>query len=229
MNILVFAYSDADAVGNMAFDRHMLDCLSPETPLIFRFYGWKSPAFTFGYTQRWCEVKQRIPTGIDCCRRPTGGGVVDHRNDWTYALAVASSVAWARQPPLLCYRELHACMVRALENQGVESELSLPNAKEEAVPFACFDAPSPFDVVGKTGFKKIAGAALKRTREGLLFQGTVSRDELPDLDWVRFREQLIETLVIGILGSEVFIVNQRLPFLTPYQGPYAEPGWNLLR
>ncbi|MCU6551020.1 lipoyl protein ligase domain-containing protein, partial [Klebsiella pneumoniae] len=78
------------AAENMATDFLLLQRYSNETHARFRHYGWHRPAFTFGYSQKIAFVRAQLPadTPVELCRRPTGGGVVDHRDDWTYALVI---------------------------------------------------------------------------------------------------------------------------------------------
>jgi lipoyl(octanoyl) transferase len=78
------------AAENMAVDFLLLQRYPAAENARFRHYNWHRPAFTFGYGQLLGYVKEQLPAGepVELCRRPTGGGVVDHRNDWTYALVI---------------------------------------------------------------------------------------------------------------------------------------------
>ena len=78
------------AAENMAVDFLLLQRYPAADAARFRSYGWHRPAFTFGYSQALDFVRTQLPAGEtpDLCRRPTGGGVVDHREDWTYALVI---------------------------------------------------------------------------------------------------------------------------------------------
>jgi lipoate-protein ligase A len=217
------------AALNMAQDHALLDVLDRETVLLaFRAYGWQTQAFTFGYTQSLEAVQRKVPAGDwDLCRRPSGGGVVDHRNDWTYALAVSPAHPWAKLPPLEAYRILHAMLSDALNHHGAQSGLWVPENNPASSPFACFDSPSPFDVVqADRPMEKLAGAALKRCRQGLLFQGSVRADTLPPSAWPD-----CETLLVGkfaqALGTRLCIQNAAsdLPF-APHLEHYLDPRWN---
>src|SRR5690606_39065461 len=78
------------AAGNMAADFLLLQRYPAETHARFRSYGWHRPAFTFGYSQKIAWVREQVApfAPVELCRRPTGGGLVDHRQDWTYALVI---------------------------------------------------------------------------------------------------------------------------------------------
>lgn len=174
-----------DAATNMAIDASLLYTL-PTGIASFRHYGWTEPAITFGYTQRFAEVQATFPNDdLRLCRRLTGGGMVDHRNDWTYALAIQSDLAAAQMPAKDLYARLHRSIQTALESQQIESQLApcpracgqLPQPKRNG-PKQCFIHPTTDDVLHPDG-SKIAGAAMKRTRKGLLIQGSIDRSALP--------------------------------------------------
>lgn len=173
-----------DAATNMAIDASLLDALPPGIA-VFRHYGWTEPAITFGYTQRLAEVQAACPDGLRLCRRLTGGGIVDHRNDWTYCLALEAELAAAQMPATDLYATVHSCIREALAAQSIPSQLAPcprhcgePPAVHEG-PEQCFVQPTANDVVHANG-TKIAGAAMKRTRRGLLIQGSIDRGALPD-------------------------------------------------
>jgi len=88
MNLHVLPVRTAGAAENMALDFLLLQRYPDQTVPRFRHYGWRAPAFTFGFGQKIAYARAQLPPGEppDLCRRPTGGGVVDHRDDWTYAL-----------------------------------------------------------------------------------------------------------------------------------------------
>jgi lipoate-protein ligase A len=169
----------------MAVDASLLYTL-PKGIATFRHYGWTEPAITFGYTQCSAEVQAAFPDDLRLCRRLTGGGIVDHRNDWTYALAIQSDLEAAHTPATEFYAILHTCIQQAFEAQQVPNQLAAcPRACEQSPsakttgPDRCFTQATANDVLRPDGVK-IAGAALKRTREGLLVQGSIDRAALPD-------------------------------------------------
>ncbi len=169
----------------MAVDASLLYTL-PTGIAAFRHYGWTEPAITFGYTQRSADVQAAFPEDLRLCRRLTGGGIVDHRNDWTYALAIQADLPAAHTPATELYSTIHRCIQQALENQLIESQLApCPRAcgqqptSKSAGTDQCFVQPTTDDVIRPDG-TKIAGAAMKRAREGLLVQGSIDRSALPD-------------------------------------------------
>lgn len=268
------------AAANMAVDTLLLEQYpQPDAPR-FRHYGWANPAFTFGRTQRyedarralpvhvsWQDAHERFAKAFELVRRPTGGGSVDHRMDWTYALVIPASHPLFRAAATAVYRDCHRVLACALAQQGVAADLApcerecaptdaearsdatkdsetRSDAAKDAgarcdatkdaevrcdaakklnesdsaaagggsgVRFdatkdsgarcdaaarldgmgACFTRAEPYDVVGEGGIK-LAGAAQRRSREGLLVQGSVSRPEVGGINWQRFERDVVE-------------------------------------
>jgi lipoate-protein ligase A len=59
----------------------------------------------------------------------------------------------------------------------------------------CFTRAEIHDVVNPTTGAKIAGAAQKRSKQGMLFQGSIARSAVsPALDWQKFEELLVANL-----------------------------------
>ena len=166
----------------MALDEALVEALPRIGQLVLRFYGWVEPAATFGYFQKYAEV-ERWTRLRPLVRRPTGGGLVPHETDWTYSLAIPASHEWYGLAAVESYRRIHVWIQEAFASVGVETEL----AREEQVagPGQCFVGCAPSDVLWRG--QKIAGAAQRRRREGLLIQGSVQPPPLSLVraDWER--------------------------------------------
>src|SRR3954464_14433149 len=104
------------AAENMALDFLLLQRYPAPTEPRFRHYEWRGPAFTFGFSQKIEFVRANLPAGeaFDLCRRPTGGGIVDHRNDWTYTLVLPRGHALYDERAANSYRVVHECLAKAL-------------------------------------------------------------------------------------------------------------------
>jgi len=194
VSLIILPNAFGDAATNMALDATLLYTL-PKGIAALRHYGWTEPAITFGYTQRISEINATFSEELRRCRRLTGGGIVDHRNDWTYALALQIDLPPAHRPATELYATIHRCIQSALESQSIQSQLApCPRAcgklpgKELTGPEQCFVQATANDVIHLDG-TKIAGAAMKRCREGLLLQGSIAREALPDdFDYQTFAE-----------------------------------------
>jgi lipoate-protein ligase A len=190
-----------DAATNMAIDAALLATL-PNGLAMFRHYGWVEPAITFGYTQKYAEVLGAVQdAALTFCRRLTGGGIVDHRNDWTYTLVLHSDISAAHIAANELYARIHEAIQNALAEQLIKSQLApcprkcgdRPTAPSQSAN-QCFANPAASDVLLPTG-QKIAGAAMKRTREGLLVQGSIDKAALPaDFNFERFKTHFVDQL-----------------------------------
>lgn len=154
--------------GNMAWDEALLEAAPRLGRPVLRFYGWTEPAATFGYFQKFAEV-QRMTKLRPLIRRPTGGGLVPHNADWTYSLAFPAGDPWHQLKAVESYRRVHEWIQAAFTRAGLFTELA-PCCRKEA-PGQCFIGAEQFDVLWQG--RKIAGAAQRRTRDGLLIQGSI--------------------------------------------------------
>lgn len=219
----------AGAAENMAADFLLLQRYPEPARARFRHYDWRSPAFTFGYGQKIAYVREQLAAlapgeHLDLTRRPTGGGVVDHRDDWTFALVIPRGHALYDARATESYRLVHAALAEALRDQGqpvalkescdseCRSGLARDGSSESRAssllppnppgPTVCFVRPELYDVLHADTGQKVAGAAQKRTKHGLLFQGSVARAVLSaSLDWDAFEAAFTERLA-ALLGAE---------------------------
>lgn len=181
------------AAESMALDFLLLQRYpEPEAPR-FRHYEWRTAAFTFGYSQKIGFVRASLPPGekFDLCRRPTGGGIVDHRNDWTYTLVLPRGHALYEARATEAYRAVHAALADALVELGQPAELKKecePAVEGECTPGpgVCFQRAELYDVVNRVTGAKIAGAAMKRNKHGLLLQGSIEKASMGAVDWEDF-------------------------------------------
>lgn len=157
-----------ESAFNMGLDEALLEGAESFGRPILRFYGWTEPAATFGYFQRYREVAEWTSLR-PLIRRPTGGGLVPHDSDWTYTVVVPPGHAWYRLRAIQSYQRLHQWLSDAFGNVQIDTFLA-PEA-DKTKPGHCFAGPEQFDLM--CGSSKIAGAAQRRSRQGLLIQGSV--------------------------------------------------------
>jgi lipoate-protein ligase A len=157
-----------DAAFNMALDEVLLENVSRLGAPVLRFYGWTEPAATFGYFQKHAEVAATTKLR-PLIRRPTGGGIVPHDADWTYSLVVPPGHEWHSLKAEESYRRIHDWLRRAFAELKIETELA-PCCKK-TLPGQCFVGHEKSDLLWHG--KKIAGAAQRRNKLGLLIQGSV--------------------------------------------------------
>ncbi len=169
-NWLLVNSGPGDAAFNMALDEALLGYVSQLGKPVLRFYGWKEPAATFGYFQKFSEVEAATHLR-PLIRRPTGGGIVPHDSDWTYSAVFPPGHEWHLLKASESYRRIHDWLRLAFAELNVETELA-PDCKK-SFPGQCFAGHEQFDLLW--GGKKIAGAAQRRNKSGLLIQGSVQQ------------------------------------------------------
>jgi lipoate-protein ligase A len=181
----LYVYDDLEprpAALNMAIDEALLECAHIPT---LRYYRWQRPALSFGYFGCYGEAKGQSGDR-EIVRRWTGGGIVPHGDDLTYSIIVpAKDPIFARSSPEI-YSEFHDSIRRALQLNGIEAILA--NSAAPKVSEDCFANAVRADVMSDG--RKIAGAAHRRSRAGLLHQGSIQRGDLPG----RFQNDLASIL-----------------------------------
>ena len=155
---------------NMAIDELLLGNV---TEPLLRVYKWARPTVSFGYFEK-CEHVRGLYPQWGHVRRWTGGGIVEHGADFTYSLIVPAKHPFLEWKTADSYEKIHVRVVQALRSCGFEPEV----APEEApkISQACFENPTRHDVL--IGGKKVAGAAQRRCRHGLLHQGSIQVEAL---------------------------------------------------
>jgi lipoyl(octanoyl) transferase len=171
-----------DAAWNMATDEALLDAMPRWQKPALRLYGWTDSAASFGYFQKYSDI-ERATLLRPLVRRPTGGGLVPHNADWTYSVAFPTTHEWHDVSAIESYRRVHEWIQAAFAELNVPTELAPCCKKSE--PGQCFVGYEKFDVLWHG--KKIAGAAQRRNKLGLLIQGSVQPPPLglQRKDWER--------------------------------------------
>lgn len=150
----------------MAVDEWLLE---HATNPVLRIYRWDGEWSSLGYFGKLKDAMEGL-SNVSFVRRWTGGGTVDHRRDWTYSLIVPRSCELARMKGGESYHALHKILTSVLKAEG--GSLALAPANEKCGSM-CFENPVEFDVMDAAG-KKLAGAAQRRGKLGLLHQGSVA-------------------------------------------------------
>jgi lipoate-protein ligase A len=185
-----------------------------EAPVL-RTYRWAEPAVTFGYSQRLQNV-QTLPHGRPVMRRWTGGGMVFHGEELTLGLAIPASGAFAHLTSAQIYQAIHEALLPAVRE--ILPEAMLVALEDCRCGPVCFESPVAYDIVA--GSRKILGGALRRSRLGILYQGSLHAAVAP--------RSLAEALAEEVLPIE------SLPALeksTAYlaRERYSDPAWLNLR
>ena len=165
------------AAMNMAIDEALLETAVVPT---IRFYRWRSPALSFGYFGKFSDVSS-YAAERDLVRRWTGGGIVFHGDDLTYSIVIPANDPGFHKSSIAIYEKIHRALCEALNKIGTQAVVAggvdpggfsaATRAAVNASGYNCFARPVCADVM--INGRKIAGAAQRRTRRGLLQQGSI--------------------------------------------------------
>jgi len=173
------------AALNMAIDEALLQ--TEEDGVLFRSYRWQQPSVSIGYFTPWTRASALYPSH-EIVRRWTGGGIVEHGEDFTYSLLLPS--AYRLLPSRELYRQVHAAIARSLQECGQSAAVVTRRGSDHSD--LCFDSPVESDV--EVGGLKVAGAAIRRLRTGIIFQGSIQRIPLQ----VQFADHFVRVLSVSV-------------------------------
>lgn len=151
----------------MAVDEWLLETIACP---VLRVYSWKGDWGSLGYFGEIAKARESFPD-LDLVRRWTGGGMVDHRCDWTYTLVVPKGEFLARLRGAESYRLIHEQLMQTIAQEKIAAKMSWGESMTGAN--VCFENPVTYDLVDSDG-RKLAGAGQRRSRSGLLHQGSVA-------------------------------------------------------
>ena len=200
----------ASAAMNMAIDEALLE---HATVASIRFYRWHAPSLSFGYFGKFTDVGAYAPTH-DLVRRWTGGGLVFHGDDLTYSIVIPSSDPVFVESSMTIYERIHRALADALNGVGTHAVVAAsvdPGSRSvEVAPtrtgsgdagYSCFANPVHADVM--LNGRKIAGAAQRRARRGLLQQGSIQGIDLENDLAERFANALSVNCSEREIGKEI--------------------------
>jgi len=170
------------AALNMAIDEALLEIASGPS---IRFYRWDQPALSFGYFGRFADVANHA-NERDIVRRWTGGGIVFHGDDLTYSVVIPANDSVFAESSMSIYEGIHRAVSNALLSNGENAQLAAEESP--SISESCFASPVRADVL--VNGRKVAGAAQRRTRRGLLQQGSIQHVDLAEDFVQRFAQEL---------------------------------------
>ncbi len=225
MSLFHMPFRKESGAENMATDMWLLAQATSWGGPAFRRYGWARPQITFGYGQKadWVEQETgQVVTALT--RRPTGGGIVRHGTDLTYCLILPRASRGEQMSPMEFYGLLHQCWGEALEEQSIANCLMPCSQTSRAgIPGDCFQEPVGRDLMDHAGVKKIGGAAMKRTRQGTLIQGSLELGDWPGLDHEQIEGIFLQRMATN-LGEPIAprewpseLATERMDFVHSYR------------
>jgi len=146
------------------------------SPPTLRFYGWKSPTLSIGYSQR---LNNKIDTEycrknkIDIVLRPTGGRAVLHDKEVTYSIASPKNNPHFPDNISGTYRVIGEALLKGLSFLGIDANSNLAFG----IPHSVFRNPSCFATTTQYEItvdgKKLIGSAQRRFKNSFLQHGSI--------------------------------------------------------
>jgi lipoate-protein ligase A len=210
----------------MALDEALLQAMPRLEMPVLRFYGWTVPTATFGYFQNYSEVESATPLR-PLIRRSTGGGVVPHDMDWTYSVVFPPGHKWHSLKAEESYRRIHEWLRLTFTELHVETELAL--CCKRSLLGQCFAGHEKYDLLWNA--KKIAGAAQRRNKFGLLVQGSVQPPAISISrgDWERAMIRVAASqcdICWQVWGADAELLAAAIQLA---DGKYSQAGYNKKR
>ncbi|OPZ23715.1 MAG: Octanoyltransferase LipM [Lentisphaerae bacterium ADurb.BinA184] len=211
---------------NMAIDEALLRTAAGRGRPLLRFYDWDCAAVSIGCHQRRAAVDR---PGLTLVRRPTGGGVVFHDGDLTYTVAIPAAHWLTGVDRDASYGHINRAVADGLGRAAMTASLTrqVIAAHIDRRTMVCFSHPTRYDVV--SGGRKVAGAAQRRTADGILHQGSVR----PDGAGTGRRDDVRQCLIAGFaetlnLQFDAFVPGEGLLAAAAElaAGKYSCDAWN---
>lgn len=200
------------AAQNMALDQQLLNELATEQCGILHFYDWSAPSATFGYFVdpfKFLNKEAVSHLALQLARRPTGGGILFHLWDWAFSMLIPSNYPVFSVNTMDNYRFVNQIIsetIREFSGGGLCPELLIDDGipLDDSCRNFCMAKPTQYDVMIQG--RKVGGGAQRRTRHGLLHQGTISLVS-PSFEYLE-KILLPKTQVIEAMKSNTCVLLQ---------------------
>ena len=167
---------------NMAVDEALFRGLGAEPRTCLRFYAWERPTVSLGCSQSAedaVHIEACRELGVDIVRRITGGKLVLHHQELTYAVCSSDTGIFSATLQS-SYRLISQGFVRGLERLGLDAVLAAatPHFYKRGL-HPCFASPAADEIECRG--RKIVGSAQKRVGAAFLQHGSVPLRDTTDL------------------------------------------------
>lgn len=159
---------------NMAVDEYLFRRLDEDPQTKVRFYCWKRPTVSLGYSQRIEDVLDYDycrRNGVDVVRRITGGKLVLHWREITYSIVSADTKSFSSNLAE-SYKRISAALILGLKKMGLRARLAGPAPSSYSrgnMPCFAYPARDEIEIDGR----KIVGSAQKRVGGRFLQHGSI--------------------------------------------------------
>lgn len=201
----------------MQKDQNLLESIAQEKSPILHFYEWDGPSATYGYfldPTQFFSMDALVKTGLQIARRPTGGGIIFHLWDFAFSALIPASHPAFSQNTLQNYATINLRVLAVVEEFLKVSGCELTDQDGQILGAFCANfcmaKPTRYDVM--LGGKKVAGAAQRKTKDGLLHQGSLSL--------IMPSKELLQEVLL----EKINVVEAMSTFTFPLLGSKAQPS-----
>lgn len=186
------------AADSMDIDAQWIQNLQTFQHPRVRFYDWSRKSITYGYfidPNKWIDMNAARLFGFDIARRPTGGGIIFHYNDFSYTVAIPAQHPAYSQNVLSNYHLVNRALLEAVTHLCGSFSLYEQASTGGNFTHFCMATATKYDLI--YAGKKLGGSAQRKTVGGFLHQGTLF---LSPPDWneiaaiLQFPEKSIEAM-----------------------------------
>ncbi len=187
----------------MARDEALLRALAPQE-LFVHLYEWQGDCATYGHfvdPSHYIALDATERLGLQIARRPTGGGVLFHSYDCAFSVLIGRESSAYRSNTLEGYELLNHWVGGIVEGIFGVCPAITPKGQCGKSPMLerfCMARPTKYDLVVQG--RKVGGAAQRRSKQGLLHQGTICLALPP-------KEYLEQVLIQGSALSAAMYAN----------------------
>ncbi len=159
---------------NMAVDDYLFENLGNEPKTFIRFYSWKRPTLSIGYSQKirealdleFCQKNE-----IDIVRRITGGKLVLHYREVTYSICSSDTETFTSSLSK-SFKMISNALIKGLKELDIPAYLAEDDqASYSRSSLPCFSYPAKNEI--KVKGKKIVGSAQKRISYKFIQHGSI--------------------------------------------------------
>ena len=169
MDIEFLPFSVGEAEQNMETDTEITIQAEREGKLILRWYSWKTLSLSFGYSQK--KLLEEFETELPKVLRPTGGGILLHGWDISYAIGTPSGLF---RSYLQLYKFISEVFIETFKSLGVPGVAYSRNKKGDYHRWKiCSLFPTFGEVCTAKGRKLVASAVREFTKGNYLIHGSV--------------------------------------------------------
>ena len=163
----VLPFSQNSPGRNMEIDTSLAEESEKKGIFHFRWYGWKKLSLSFGYSQK--VLFETYGVNVPKVLRPTGGGILIHGWDISYAFTTPSGVFVS---VLDLYRFVSKIFVETFRGLGINATFSRNKKGDYRQRVLCQLVPTFGEVV--VGNKKLVASAVREFKRGnFLIHGSV--------------------------------------------------------